>query len=263
MSKRQPRKSLSRKTRFEVFKRDKFTCQYCGASSPQAVLVVDHIKPVSKQGNDDILNLITSCFECNAGKSDRELSDDAVVQKRKAQLDDLQERREQIEMMLEWQQGLADLGDHALDSAARLWSEIVTGFSLNESGRHELKKTIRRFGFEETLTGMRASVDSYLEYKDDVPTSESVEKAFDFIVRICAAKQRAAEKPYMQELYYTRGILRNRFNYCNQNLAMELLEDAVLSGIGTDTLRRMATRARNWSQWRDEMDILMEQRRSK
>ena len=30
------RKTISKKTRFEVFKRDSFKCQYCGASAPEA-----------------------------------------------------------------------------------------------------------------------------------------------------------------------------------------------------------------------------------
>ena len=37
------RKTLSKKIRFEVFKRDKFTCQYCGRMSPDVILEVDHI----------------------------------------------------------------------------------------------------------------------------------------------------------------------------------------------------------------------------
>lgn len=46
------RKSLSKKTRFEVFKRDSFTCQYCGRSAPEVVLQVDHIKPVAKESRN-------------------------------------------------------------------------------------------------------------------------------------------------------------------------------------------------------------------
>ena len=53
------RKSISKKNRFEVFKRDSFTCQYCGASAPDVLLEVDHIKPVASGGTNDILNLIT------------------------------------------------------------------------------------------------------------------------------------------------------------------------------------------------------------
>jgi hypothetical protein len=63
------------RTRFEVFKRDAFTCQYCGRKSPEVILQVDHIVPVSGGGTDDPINLRTSCWECNSGKSDKPLSD--------------------------------------------------------------------------------------------------------------------------------------------------------------------------------------------
>lgn len=67
--------ALSVRTRFEVFKRDEFTCQYCGRKSPEIVLEVDHIVPVAGGGVDDVINLRTSCWECNRGKSDKPLSE--------------------------------------------------------------------------------------------------------------------------------------------------------------------------------------------
>lgn len=57
--------------RFSVLERDKFTCQYCGQSAPDARLEVDHINPVSNGGNDNEDNLITSCYACNRGKRER------------------------------------------------------------------------------------------------------------------------------------------------------------------------------------------------
>lgn len=56
------------RTRFEVFKRDGFVCQYCGMRSPGVVLEVDHIVPVCDGGSDDVINLTTSCWDCNRGK---------------------------------------------------------------------------------------------------------------------------------------------------------------------------------------------------
>lgn len=65
--------SISVRTRFEVFKRDKFTYQYCGRPSPDVSLRVDHIVAKKsrdgQRGSDDPINLITSCLECNGGKS--------------------------------------------------------------------------------------------------------------------------------------------------------------------------------------------------
>jgi len=61
--------AISVRSRFEVFKRDQFTCQYCGKRSPEVVLEVDHIVPVSEGGGDTVVNLLTSCWACNSGKS--------------------------------------------------------------------------------------------------------------------------------------------------------------------------------------------------
>jgi hypothetical protein len=65
--------SITKKLRFEVFKRDGFACQYCGKTPPDVTLEVDHIKPRSKKGGDEINNLITACFDCNRGKTNIEL----------------------------------------------------------------------------------------------------------------------------------------------------------------------------------------------
>lgn len=67
---RRKRLYLSKRVRFLVLKRDLFRCQYCGVTAGNAVLEVDHILPISKGGSDDIDNLITSCYNCNHGKSD-------------------------------------------------------------------------------------------------------------------------------------------------------------------------------------------------
>jgi hypothetical protein len=69
------RKNISKKTRFEIFKRDGFSCQYCGAHPPSVILHVDHIHPVVDGGGNDPENLITSCEPCNLGKGARHLSD--------------------------------------------------------------------------------------------------------------------------------------------------------------------------------------------
>lgn len=63
------RKPLPTQTRFNVLSRDRFTCRYCSRSAPDVELHVDHVKPVSKGGTDDLDNLVASCNECNLGKS--------------------------------------------------------------------------------------------------------------------------------------------------------------------------------------------------
>lgn len=62
--------AISKKLRFEVFKRDGFACGYCGKTPPEVTLEIDHINPKSKGGKDDINGLLTACFDCNRGKRD-------------------------------------------------------------------------------------------------------------------------------------------------------------------------------------------------
>lgn len=73
-----PRKSTGKRLRFEVFKRDHFTCQYCGAQPPEIVLVVDHIIAVAAGGETTIEHLLSACESCNQGKRDRALERQAI-----------------------------------------------------------------------------------------------------------------------------------------------------------------------------------------
>ena len=62
----------SLRLRWQVLKRDRFTCRACGASpalKPNVELQVDHIVPWSKGGKTEIENLQTLCSLCNLGKS--------------------------------------------------------------------------------------------------------------------------------------------------------------------------------------------------
>jgi hypothetical protein len=62
--------------RYDVFERDKHTCQSCGAKRKDGVeLQVDHIKPESKGGKMNMGNLQTLCKECNVGKGNRYSTD--------------------------------------------------------------------------------------------------------------------------------------------------------------------------------------------
>lgn len=241
------RKSISKKTRFEVFKRDSFTCQYCGGSAPAVILRIDHIQPVSKEGEDDILNLITACFDCNAGKSDRLLSDDSVIQKQKAQLDDLNKRREQLEMMLEWREGLKEIDEIGVDAFAKEWGELTKTFRLTESGMQSARKLIRTFGLNLVLDSM-PKAERYFEIGEDGDyTSESVSIAFKKVGGIC---RMVSQPEWKKELYYIRGIARNRFQYCNDIKIMVWLERAYNDGVDIADLKNLALTAKHWTDFR-------------
>jgi hypothetical protein len=66
--------------RFEVFRRDNFTCQYCGRRPPEVILEVDHILPLSAGGGSEPSNLVTSCLDCNRSKGKKVLTNPPKVQ---------------------------------------------------------------------------------------------------------------------------------------------------------------------------------------
>ena len=58
-------------TRFNVFLRDRFECQYCGASPGAPELTFDHVVPRSRGGRTVWTNVVGACTACNLRKSDR------------------------------------------------------------------------------------------------------------------------------------------------------------------------------------------------
>lgn len=89
-----PRASIGKRSRFEIFKRDKFACQYCGRTPPSVILEIDHIAPVSKGGKSDSINLITACFDCNRGKADIPLNQ--IPPSLDSQIQEQKDRRKQV-----------------------------------------------------------------------------------------------------------------------------------------------------------------------
>jgi 5-methylcytosine-specific restriction endonuclease McrA len=58
-------------TRFNVFLRDRFTCQYCGVGFPTHELTFDHVVPRSRGGRTTWGNVVSACAPCNLRKGGR------------------------------------------------------------------------------------------------------------------------------------------------------------------------------------------------
>lgn len=117
------RKGFSKRQRFEIFKRDGFLCTYCGATPMNSALRLDHVIPFSKGGSDDPDNLVTACFDCNAGKSNIELNDKKLSNP-KIQTHD-KDHIEQIKKYLELQKEIKEAKEAAVWVIADYWIENV------------------------------------------------------------------------------------------------------------------------------------------
>lgn len=58
-------------SRRNIFKRDRYTCQYCFRQPGSEELTVDHVQPRSQGGTSTWDNCVLACIDCNARKADR------------------------------------------------------------------------------------------------------------------------------------------------------------------------------------------------
>ena len=194
------RKQIGKRLRFEVFKRDRFTCQYCGKQSPDVVLHVDHINPVSLGGKNTITNLITACKDCNLGKSNIQLSDDAAVKKQSAQIQMLAERDEQISMMVEWQESITNSEEKLVVSAENRINEILGGKqTVNENGRLSIRRAIKKSGYEKVMSAIE------LACKNSISIDHFSKSCWKYMLFVDAQTEEKTA------IAYILGIARNRF----------------------------------------------------
>lgn len=197
------RKAVTKKTRFEVFKRDKFTCQYCGRMAPDVVLHVDHINPVANGGESDAVNLVTSCSDCNSGKSDRLLSDNATVRLQQAEMLALAERREQLQMMQQWRKELRLL---ASEMADMIRDEIE--HCCNIDGSVFSDKTLSSLCKVETI---RFVMDAIACISDKMRSKcKTPEECVLLIKRYAEIEKQDAVSPGAKKAAYIVGIMKNK-----------------------------------------------------
>lgn len=155
------RTSISTRTRFEIFKRDGFTCQYCGGTPPHVILHVDHILAVANGGTNDTGNLVTACSKCNLGKSAVPLSAIPKSLKETAEID--AERMAQV-------QAYAEMIREAREAAEdQMWeiAEIIQPGAGNGWSRDKcngVSMFIKKIGYPATLDAAHIAKEKYGEY---------------------------------------------------------------------------------------------------
>ena len=244
------RKAIGDKLRFEVFKRDQFKCQYCGKAAPDVILHVDHINPVSKGGDNEILNLVTSCMDCNLGKSDRLLSDNSILDKQRKMLEELDERRKQLQMMLEWRDELKDFDNEVAQSGADYFEQSIDDAAqVNEVGLKNINKWLKRFEVHELLQAI-----------DDLNPVYTKDKTLDagaMFANIPKVANFNRKGDIEKSACYIRGILKNRISYVDYQKALAWLVDALESGVDEDELKDLAKSVKNWTQFREAMEEIL------
>lgn len=245
--------ALGKRLRFEVFKRDSFTCQYCGRKAPDVLLQVDHIQPKSKKGKDTIINLITACRDCNLGKTNNLLSENTVMEKQRKQLEELQQKKEQLEFMFEWQKSLLDIEETLVQKLSNYWSEKVKGYRLTESGLLSLRSLVKQYQLDEILKAINIATTNYLVCNNETFTQTSVEDAFKKVGGICHNTKLARENPQKFKIMQIRNILQKKCGYFNNNVFFAIMDNIQQQGFNLDNIEQISKRTRNWRNWKEEV----------
>ena len=69
-------------SRRNIFKRDHYTCQYCGVQPGNEDLTIDHVNPRALGGISSWTNCVLACVRCNVMKADRPLEKTGLKLKR-------------------------------------------------------------------------------------------------------------------------------------------------------------------------------------
>ena len=219
------RKNLSKKNRFEVFKRDKFTCAYCGRKAPDIILEVDHIVPVAKSGDNDITNLITSCIDCNRGKRDVPLNVNETIEKQRIQMELLQEKREQLEMLFEWKKSLSNLDEYKDNLFINYIEDKIKPYPFKMYYRADILKLFKKHKDEDIFKSIDIAANKYLRYDYEDELAE--DSVTEFLNKLGGVLVNTSLPPIKQKLAYIKGICRKRFDYIDEQRCSIVLNNYV------------------------------------
>jgi len=248
------RKGISQTLRFEVFKRDHFTCQYCGQKAPDIVLCVDHINPVKEGGDNNIFNLITSCYDCNSGKGIRKLTDRQEVQKQQEQLMLLAERKEQLVLLLQWRTELEEIDNYQINIVINEIQKYTKALELSETGRYRIKQLIHEFSLNSVLEAIEIAYTRY--YKKD--KEKTFNLAFEKIGGICFNTKRNENDPIYSFRSKAYNVFKNKFSVHNEDKLREAIKSFVNNKETYDEFYTIVNTSRNYSDFFRKIAIISE-----
>ncbi len=244
---------ISKKTRFEVFKRDKFTCQYCGRKSPDVVLEVDHIVPVCEGGTNGMTNLVTACFDCNRGKGKRKISDEKLAILNQNELEELADKKEQNEMFIAWKKEILNLENYQIDEIVSLFEDSVQNkFAINDSGRANLRKAIKTYGFNEVYESMEIAINQYLSVNI---SQSSVQNVIEKYRGICENRKRERQHPEYAWRNKAFNYINKFWSYTNTRMLRIIINQNVQDEESMHYMIEVAKGCSSWTEFKEEFEV--------
>ena len=200
------RPAISTKLRFEIFKRDHFTCNYCGRTPKDNVILhIDHIIPVARGGGNELMNLVTACSECNFGKSDRLIehvqgkeSIDSITKEIKSELN---KRRELEKQLLEYYKLKLHLevSDPLVNFVNKVFKDEF-GFTLTETGMKGFLPLYKQVAPDDFIDAINIAKDKF-RVTTHIENPDACNSLYSYVCGILYNKNKEKNDPiYPQEM---------------------------------------------------------------
>ena len=188
--------AVTKRVRFEVFRRDNFTCRYCHATDKE--LTIDHVVPQALGGSDNPDNLVACCKDCNSGKTSIN-PDESLVS-------DVQERalafRDALRAAINMVNTSVESETDYFNTVTDLWEDIT---SISETQCFMRPKTWK----------------STIRYWYSLGVPYGIIK---YAFTIVSEKVRARTLPESYAFRYSKGIIGNKMEEATQ-LARQRIEE--------------------------------------
>lgn len=237
------RTSISKRIRFEVLKRDSFTCVYCGRKAPEVKLHIDHVVPIAKGGTSEIINLVSSCQDCNLGKAAVSLSEKDLDEKVKKQIDTTNETIKVSKRYNKTLEKIAKDREEALDRVIKAFSIAYPREYLSSSLLDTLESLTKTHGPLRVQEMIKVSLEKH-------NTFQTIDTR---IRRLCLYHGKPKPPSYLRKVLTSRGI------QVSDGL-WELIQGHSLRHNGIDDFLGIAKIA-DTSEWFAEMVFIIMERR--
>ena len=236
---------ITKKLRFEIFERDGFTCQYCGKKPPDVILEVDHMVSKFNGGGDEKINLISSCFSCNRGKSKKSITTKQRSKSQRQELIKLKEKTAQLDAYYEYKGEASKLQNNIVAKIIQRWTDAGNGIeSLTEHGVKSIASLTSKYTFEDIVESIDIAFNAvHITY----------ENRFKYFCGILKTKQLEKDNP---ELYKRNKFghqfkykIIHKFGHINDRIYWKFITDGVPLNAIPDYYEDSST----WSQFKDRI----------
>lgn len=250
-----------KRIKFEVFEKDSFKCQSCGRGAPIVTLQLTRIQET--QHNDNWLDtafLSTSCKDCEKKRSD---STDKSTRNGFISIDELEERLQQLKMLINWRKGMLNIRKQQLAHLVNYWEHKIPSFVISNDQKKYILTYITKYSCEEIRSAMDMAADKFfVQSTDGTISNSSILNAFGKVPEICLKKSEIADIHESDGLQNVHERIKNNISgFFDSRRAMQWLNYARSWEVPIEELFQMASSIGSWTEFSLNIDKMVEKQK--